>query len=196
MRACKESVHIMEPKPFDAKDFVTFDLSDGTIRSPRRERLSLLPVEILEALTPSPQLADLIQGWGRQHGEALAKQFHKSDRDTGIEILADHLGGTIAALGLGHLEVELWGDALILSVSTASQIPESKGGKALLSSFLTGYLHGLGPYEFTVLPLGQQSDRALFFAGNPKAVRRLMTAVEKGEPPISALESLRRGNQR
>lgn len=183
----------MEPKPFDAKDFVTFDLSEGAIRSPRRDRLSLLPVDILTTLTPSPQLADLIQGWGRRHGEALAQALVSAGQSVDIEVLADHLGGTVAALGLGLLDVEIWGDALVLSASLESQIPSSKGGKALLSSFLTGYLHGLGPYEFTVLPLGERGKKALFFAGNPQAVRRVMTAVEKGDPPVRALESLSEG---
>lgn len=176
---------------FDAAGAVQFDLDSGTIRSTTDERLALLPVELLSLLEPGDDLHRAAREWGASHGRRLAALIAAGDDPTSLDLLADHLGGTLTVAGLGRFTVEIRGDALLLRISNRSA---SSGGRtALLTGFLAGYLSELDPSGFEVLPLSSDADGELFWAGNPTAMKQVIEWLEQGVAPLEALDRVGRG---
>ena len=106
----------MNKTVFDAESFVAVDLSRGRIASRRDERMSLISEEIIQLLPPGDALHEAAAKWGGRHGTGLETVL--ASGDAGIEALAEHLGGTLAALGLGSVRIEIRRDALLFRSST------------------------------------------------------------------------------
>ncbi len=185
----------MDQLGFDAQGFVKFDLETGLISSQGQEQLTLVPPPVLAALEPGDKLDSAAKRWGMVHGEKLHASLLKSDTEPGVEVLADHLGGTAAVLGMGRLSVEIRGDALMFRAHSDADQASSKGLNALLGGFLAGYVSALIGQSLQVLPLGVSDGDQLFFAGNPEAVTKVRDLIEEGIPPLSAIGRLSEGSK-
>ncbi|MDD5309477.1 MAG: hypothetical protein PHU25_19340 [Deltaproteobacteria bacterium] len=183
----------MTDSVFDAAGFLTFDLAAGELRSRENERLVVIPAETLDALPVGQALEQTWRRWGRLHGASLAAHLRKVGGRPGIEVLADHLGGSLAALGLGKISVEIRGDALVFRLTENKSGRASPASRDLLSCFLGGYLEAIGPDRFEVLPLDEQGRGALFFAGCTEAVGKVRGWVEQGAGALEAVERLSKG---
>lgn len=179
----------MDNPVFDAASFVKFDLDAGLISSIGEEQLALVPGEVLRALKPGMVLDSTARNWGLRHGKRLAAQVAEMDRAAGIEMLAEHLGGTAAVLGMGRVSVELRADALMFRARSKNV---SEGGSALLAGFLAGYLSALSEYDFEVLCLGKDRGDQLFWAGNQEAATKVRLDTSDGEEPLTAIGRLAR----
>jgi hypothetical protein len=184
----------MDQSTFDAKGFVEFDLSVGTICSVGKERLALVPIEVLAELEPGEPLNQATRDWGRIHGERLKKALAK-EGEPGVEALADHLGGTAAALGLGLLSVEIVGDALLFRCKSQGNLRSSRGWSALITGFLAGYLAGFSEHSFEVAPLGQDGADLVFLAGNSNAVNRVSEMRIEGMDLLAAIGRISEGSK-
>jgi hypothetical protein len=180
----------MNDNVFDAAGFLTFDLAAGELRSRESERLVVIPAETLDALAAGQALDQTWRRWGKLHGATLAAHVRKAGKEPGVEVLAEHLGGLLAALGLGKISVEIRGDALMFRhVDSAA----SAASRELLAIFLAGYLEAVGPDRFEVLPLDDKGKGTLFFAGCPAAIGKVRAAVERGAAALEAVERVSKG---
>lgn len=177
----------MEKTVFDAGSFVEFDLASGRISSACREQLALVPMEALAALQPGAALSEAAHRWGARHGEHLVEVLGDSIGQAPFGALAEHLGGTLAALGMGRIKVEVVKDALCFRARLGAA---PAGRTALVAGFLTGYLRSIGGRAFEVVHLADDGGEHLFFAGNPKAVERVRHSMERGTGALAAIAEL------
>jgi hypothetical protein len=184
----------MDQSAFDAKGFIEFDLSSGTICSAGKERLALIPLEVLAELEPKDALLQAARSWGRVHGERFKDSLSDQSGPAGMETLADHLGGTAAALGMGRLSVEIVGDALLFRSKSHGTSSVNKGQNALMGGFLAGYLNGFAGHPFDVEPLGADGEDLVFLAGNSSAVNRVRLWREQGMALLAAIARLSEGS--
>ena len=152
--------------------------------------MALVPIEVLATLSPGDQLDKAARAWGRNHGQKLKDELEGVLDSTGVEPLAEHLGGTVAALGLGNVRVEIQGDALMFRVFSNEDGSENVGCSALLGGFIAGYLAALGENTFDVLQLGSSGEGQLYWVGNSDAVTRVRDWIEEGVEPLAAVGRL------
>lgn len=173
---------------FDAGSFLSVNLTDGAIFSRENERLALVSTEILKMLPPSESVFQAAAAWGTKHGIGLGEQLTTGDADPGVEALAEHLGGTLAALGMGRVQVEIRGDALMFR--TIEDADGSLSGMyTLLQGFLSGYLTALTGNPFTVLDLGPSGSDHLFWALSPDAAEVAQAQIERGDDPLLVIDT-------
>ncbi len=183
----------MDQPVFDAATFVKFDLTEGTIRSVGEEQLALVPPEVLAALNPGTELNEAGREWGSVHGKRLATALAEKESAPGVDVLAEHLCGTAATLGLGRLSVEIHGDALTFRVHT--ETTGSPGTEALLGAFIAGYLSVLTPNSYDVFLLDRVSGERLYWAGNSAAVQKVRRWIDDGIDPLAAIQRLTEGSE-
>ena len=184
----------MDQPVFDAAAFVAFDLRAGMISSVGKESLALVPLDVIETLVPGSRLDEAARRWGSIHGEHLALVVADAGDSLGVKVLADHVGGTIAALGMGRVSVEVHGDALMFRAHDKGGQDGSDGRSALLCGFLAGFVSALTAESFDVLLIEQTAESTLFWAGNPEAVKRVFRWIEDGIEPLAAIGRLSKGS--
>jgi len=185
----------MDQFGFNAQGFVKFDLETGLICSRGEEQLTLVPLPVLATLEPSKGLKGAAHRWGMLHGERLQARLLETDTDVGVEVLADHLGGTAAVLGMGRLSVEIRGDALMFRTQLNSEQAPQEGLNALLGGFLAGYVSALIGQSLDVLPLLKLGSVQLFWTGNPEAVAKVRGWIDQGTSPLDAIDRLSEGSK-
>jgi hypothetical protein len=183
----------MNKPVFDANSFVEIDLSSGSISSQGNDRLALISTDILKMLPPSESLHQAATEWGKRHGIRLGDRLEADNNDAGVEALSQHLGGTLAALGMGRVRVEIRRDALMFRTSLNMDDPASGGQWAMLAGFLSGYLTGLTGLPFAVLDLGNQAADRLFWAGNPETARVVESRIDDGSDPLAVVDAAMTG---
>lgn len=182
----------MDNPVFDGAAFVSIDLDTGQVSSREHERLALVTKEILSMLPPSDALLNAARGWGETHGKSLHEQV--DPEHVGIESLASHLGGTLAAFGMGKVVLEIRQNALLFRLLEGEEAIYSEGLAMLLSGFLSGYLRVVSGYSFHVLDLGTLGADRLFWAANPGAVNDVKRAIGSGKQPLEAIDALGSGD--
>ncbi len=170
---------------FDAGRFVEFDLSKGAIFAAGSEPSQLIPSKVLAALLPGDGLEDAAREWGRGHGERLAETLGDEVETAGMEVLANHLGGTAAVLGLGTVSLEVRGDLLLIRID----VPGA-GCTQLYTGFVEGYLAALFTNPFEALVVEQAQEGMLLWVGSPSAVASARDRMSQGESPLAAIERL------
>ena len=184
------STRLKMSKPvFDAGSFVEVNLSDGTISSREKDRLALISTEILKILPPSDELRQAATQWGRCHGAGLDRQLKSDAEEAGIEALAEHLGGTLATLGLGCIRLEIRRDALLFRWSLGASDAPLEGERTLLIGFLSGYLSALSGRPFEIVDLGTEGSERLFWALSPETAPKVRAALETGVAPFAVVET-------
>lgn len=177
----------MQNSIFNATSFVNFNLEDGQISSIGKDRLALIPTEVLSLLDASEALAETGEEWGRRHGVLLARVLNGNE---GIETMAEHLGGTAAILGMGQVRIEIQGDALLFKVRLAASGDVSQGRKTLISGFLKGYVNELAQPKLDILYVGHIEKDHYFWAGNQKAVAKIRRLSLSGQQALAAIAKL------
>ncbi len=177
----------MSKPVFDAGSFLEVNLESGTISSKGKDRLALVSLDILSFLPSGDAVYGAAQEWGKRHGMLLADELGRED-DAGVETLSAHLGGTVAALGMGRLRVEFRGDAMLFRVESSFASDSSEGVFTLFGGFLSGYLSALTGLPFQVLNLGGVSGGNLFWAGNPETAAAVRNRLNAGVAPFAAMD--------
>lgn len=183
----------MSHPAFDAAGFVKFDLDKGTIRSAGDDALALVPAEVVSLLEPGDDLDRAARNWGANHGMRLAEVLAVTEAPSTMDLLAEYLGGSLTTAGLGRVEIQIRGDALLLRVEAGSVAAPSAGRRALIAGFIAGYLEVLGPAPFGVVHFDGDQTSDVFWAGNPDAARQVQSWLEQGIDPLAALDRLAQG---
>ena len=182
----------MDKTVFDSAAFVSIDMTSGRISTPGRDELALIPNAILALVPIGDALNRAANGWGENHGRVLAERLTVDD--VGVEALSSHLGGTLAALGMGRVLVEIRHHALVFRLTGGPHDDIAETNAAILGGFLTGYLGAVSGHPFAVLDLGLHGRDRLFWAGNPDAVDQARRAIENGDAPLAVIDALTRGD--
>ena len=176
----------MTQSAFDATGFIRFDLANGSIISREGEQLALIPVDLLDALEPGEKTKQRSVAFGKTHGKSFAKIIAGLTEPPGVEMLADHLGGLTAVFGLGKSAVEIRGNAILFRLKSGRKM--SDGVVTLLTGFLAGFMSEIEPETtFEILHMQVDDDGDLFWAGNPRAIKKVNDWLADGVKPMEAL---------
>lgn len=179
---------------FDAAGYLNLDLETGSIRSSDQEQLAVIPMDLLGSLQPGEELDKRARAWGETAGENLAVMALEAEDSSSLDMLAQHLAGSLAVAGFGKVKVDVRDDALLFRVTSRCNDDARPALVALVGGFLSGYLSAvISPERFDVTRLHDEDDAVVFWAGNPDAVQRLKGMVADGVKPFDALDLLARG---
>ena len=137
-------------------------------------------------LVPVDALAKLCAGaghestkdFGRRIGTEIGRRVATRVPGGGsIHTMVEHLGGELALAGLGSLGVEIWGRALVLTV-TAS--PLGAEGDGLLAAVLEGALQRALGRDAAVIRLERTDDKARLVVVSPKSGTTLEQWLAQG----------------
>ncbi|MCU0662150.1 MAG: hypothetical protein MUC50_07460 [Myxococcota bacterium] len=180
----------MDEQVFDAEAFARFDLNAGEIRSAEDGVLLMLPPEVAAGITPSPAVSRASREWGLLHGRGLRSALDIRGGQAGMELLSQHLCGTVATLGFGRLSIEVYGNALLLRVPRSGPVLSSKGLAEVFTSFVAGYLEGLSDHSFEVAPLGAAGESILLLASNEQAAVAAARFAQAGESAMNIVQKM------
>lgn len=149
-------------------------------------------------LVPSEAFADLGEGAlakmgaaiGHAAGQRIVSRLGAAEGVCGapLEIALSHLAGELAIAGIGTMQVERWGRAMVVVISNAS-IEDP----VFLGSLLGGALSSASGREVAASSLGGQGGDKRFFVGAPGTSQRVRQFVEKGLTPADVLAALQGG---
>ncbi len=174
---------------FDPARAVRFDLSRGSASDSRGARLLLVPSSALESLD-SAALAQVGAHLGRACGSRVATRFGGADGVCAMELasVATHLAGELAVAGLGSVQIEQWGRAMVAVVSNASIADD-----AFTSSVLTGALSAASGRAVAAAALGGEGDTRRYFVGSAATGARVRELVAQGQRFAEVLSTLQGG---
>lgn len=165
---------------FDPSGAVRFDLTRGSASTSRGDRLVLLPASALEGLerTAPGALAQLGMEVGRACGQRVAANFggERGVAAATLEEVVTHLAGELALAGVGAVELERWGKAMVLVVANPSVASDAFAG-----AVLTGALTAATGRELAVAPLGRDAHAVRFFVGASQTVIKARSLVSQGK---------------
>lgn len=164
---------------FDPNGAVRFDLKSGAASDTRGTRFVLVPSAALEALerTTPGALAHLGAEVGRSCGARVAARLGGGDAvsASSLETVVSHLAGELAIAGLGALQLERWGRAMVLVVSNPSVASDGFVGAAL-----SGALVAATGREVTSAPLGREGTTARYFIGTQQTAVKIRALASQG----------------
>lgn len=189
------------PEPrFDPSKAVTFDLGSGLVHVEGAPSMVLVPGAALAELCAAagPEAAAAFgRAIGEPMGRRLAGRFAETAATEGdgagavgaasLEAVVDHLGGEIAISGLGALELERWGHALVLVIDHS---PLGAGGDALIEAVLAGALEAATGQRVRTLALARDGVRARFLVAGSAAVEKARAWIGQGMSWGEALAKL------
>jgi len=148
-----------EPR-FDPARTLSVDLPRGRLTldgSDARLLVSLSAVdELLESCSADARRAFGLRAGteiGRRLVERLGEQLLVG---APVELIVEHLGGELALMGLGSLEVEQWGRALVFGIDQVIGSPRIAG---LLADILEGVLQRSLSRDASLVSLGTEDGR-------------------------------------
>lgn len=188
-------------EPFNPTHAVRFELGRG--------RVSLRGAEGAEGSPALLILADALRDlcdsagteattdFGRRLGTEIGRRAaSRLPAASSVAAVVEQLGGELALSGLGSLGAEVWGQALVFSVTGS---PLGAGGDRLLGAVLEGALQRALGRDAAALPVDRTDDKArLVIVSRPTAARVqqwLTEGVSWGEALARLSQPAGPGNQ-
>lgn len=140
---------------FNPASSVRFDFDAGAISVADGGRRLLVPADMLLSVlgeSPAEAQRDFGQRLGTEMGRRVAERLGEI-KEAGIEAVLEHLGGELALAGLGSLGLERWGNALVFTVSGATELGSAHVLEALIAAALEGALRRALGREVSLVPL-------------------------------------------
>jgi hypothetical protein len=182
----------LAPSPFNPSHSVEFNLDRGQIALRDAGERLLVPADALLALCrhAGPEaLRDFGQRLGTEAGRRTAERL--GDVSTAsVETVVNQLGGDLALLGVGSLELERWGKALIFAISYS---PFGAGGDDLVAAILQGAIQRAFGRDTGVVRLERNDRRARFLITSQAGAARVQRWLDAGSSFGEALARLDRG---
>lgn len=111
----------MTQSAFDAAGALHFDLARGNLTLDGKVPAIAVPTSALDALFKRAP-ADIVEGFGKRLGNQAADLVRDRVGDRklllDLEAVNEQLGGALALLGLGDLQMERWGMALVVKLKS------------------------------------------------------------------------------
>ncbi|MFZ5890895.1 MAG: hypothetical protein ACOY0T_07585 [Myxococcota bacterium] len=171
----------MATLPFDPTAAVRFDLARGQIAVPDSGERVLIPADALLTLCDAADgeaRKDFARRLGTEVGRRAAERLGSVD-GASAESVVEHLGGDLALMGLGSLELERWGKALVLAFTGS---PFGARGDELLASTLEGAIQRAFGRDVGVAKLSRDDARARFIVTSRAGAERVKNSIDAGRP--------------
>jgi hypothetical protein len=179
--------------PFDASKAVRIDLTRGQIQLPDEVRGLLLPSGALTALFGAADAAT-VSAFARSVGESIGQRVRAkitaegaTVREAPIEAVVEHLAGHWGVTGLGHLELERWGRALVVVVD---DVPTGEADDRLIAPMLAAAISAASEAQAHCVRLHRDGARARFVVVSEKGAERVRSSLSSGTPWAEALVRL------
>lgn len=105
---------------FDMSGAVNFDLVRGQVSLDASSYSLMVPASAVRALCEAADpevLKDFGGRIGNGIGRRMLQRFPQQLKNVSAEELIDHLGGEVALAGLGSLNLEFWGKAMVFGLT-------------------------------------------------------------------------------
>jgi hypothetical protein len=179
------------PQPFNPTHSVRFELARGQVTLDGAGHRLLIPSDALQQLCESAG-PEGVKDFGRRMGTEIGRRVaSRVDVSASVAALVEHLGGDLALSGLGSFGVEVWGQALVLTISDSPFA--GAGGEALLSAVLEGALQRAFARDTAVVPLGHEGGKSRLLAVSPKTAESVRGWLASGTSWGDALSRLGAG---
>ncbi len=152
----------------------------------------LVPVAALAALCKGAD-ADARSDFGRSLGTEAGRRVAERLGDTAraeIEAVVEHVGGELALMGFGSLELERWGRALVLTISDS---PFGAAGDDLLAALLEGVFQRAFARDASAVRLMREDTRARFLITSRGGAQKVRDWLASGTPWGDALTRFHSG---
>jgi hypothetical protein len=191
--ACWLSAISRMSEPFNPTHAVRFELGRGRVSlnsSEGPEARVLVPADALRDLCASAG-ADTMKDFGRRLGTEIGRRVAaRLGTGSSVASMVEHLGGDLALAGLGSLGAEVWGQALVFTVTGS---PLGKDGDSLLSAILEGAVQRALARDAAVVPIERTDERARLVVVSPTTAPRVRQWLAEG---VSWGDALSRLSQR
>ncbi len=132
----------------------------------------LVPADALARLCAGAD-ADTVRDFGRGLGTEMGRRVMGRLGDgSSVSAMVEHLGGELALAGFGSLGVEVWGRALVLTITDS---PLGSDGDALLASVLEGAIQRAVARDAAVVRIERSNGKtrlAVLRPSTAESVRR------------------------
>lgn len=178
------------PQPFNPFQALVADLNRGALVVDSNSRALVPTAALLELCAAAGEegVRDFGRSLGTEAGRRVASRLKQLD-EANIETMVEHLGGELALMGLGSLEVERWGRALVLGVLGS---PFDERGDGLLAAILEGALQRSTGRDVAVVAVDRSKVHirfAVLTAETAKAVRASIASGTKWSEALAALQT-------
>jgi hypothetical protein len=181
----------MSVQPFNPANAFRFDLGRGQISTPGAGPRVLLPVDSIGHLLGSlgeDARRDFGQSLGTELGRRAAERLGDV-RNASPNDVVDHLGGEWALMGLGSLGIELWGRALVFTVTGS---PFGANGDEFIAAVAQGAVGRAMGRHAVVIPIHRDGDQVRLLAASMRASERARELLGQGRGYGEILEDINR----
>ncbi|HVW26267.1 MAG TPA: hypothetical protein VHC69_12925 [Polyangiaceae bacterium] len=145
------------PPSFDPTRAVQFDLDRGRIFVAGSDPRLLVPAEALARLCAG-SASDAVKDFGRGLGTEMGRRvMGRLGSDGSVSAMVEHLGGELALAGFGSLGLEVWGRALVLTVTDS---PLGETGDPLIAAVLEGAIQRAVARDAAVVRIERSNGKA------------------------------------
>jgi hypothetical protein len=167
-------------EPFNPTHAVRFELGRGTVSvngSEGPEPRVLVPADALRNLCTSAG-PEAMKDFGRRLGTEIGRRVAtRLGKGGSVAAIVEHLGGDLALAGLGSLGAEVWGQALVFTVTGS---PLGKDGDSLLGAILEGAIQRALARDAAVVPIDRTDERARLVVVSPATASRVRQWLAEG----------------
>lgn len=178
----------MTPR-FDPTRAVVFDFGRGQLKDDEGGLRLNLPLGVLARLAEQAgpdATRDFAHGLGVEIGRRIESRLGAGALGADLAAWAEHLGGNIALLGLGHTQLERWGRALVVRLAGA---PREISG--LLPALVESALGRASGRDVEVVAFEEDGGAACLVLSRSSA-RRARELAAAGHGLGSVVEALHR----
>lgn len=168
----------MATASFDPGGFLEFDLAKGAVSARGTGRVLILSDSVVAPLVSAAVgNGDLtsVRKLGRQLGESVAREIGTDANDETAESVLGAASGILSVLGWGRLEVQSWGDALVLVLE---QIPHLDDDHLGIAALLGGLFSSLAGREVACVPV---SSTGSFLVVDPSVAQKVWKWSRAGD---------------
>ena len=175
----------MSDTTLDPVGFYQFDLAQGTVRLQKGQRVLALSEDVLASLiVTAVSHGDLtaVRSLGTQLGEMVADGLAGAVSKLPSAAVMGRAANLLALFGWGRLNLERWGDALVLEMT---DMPPLDDDNLAVAALLGGLFSTLCGVEVACVPL---ADAGKYIMVDPAIAEQVWTWSRDGEtlPAIAA----------
>lgn len=173
----------MADQQFDPGGFYQFDMAQGSVRLRGGQRVLMLSEDVLAPLVVTAvNNGDLtaVRSLGSQLGSLVAQALPGTASTLSPAAVVGHAANIVSLFGWGRLQLERWGDALVLEVAG---LPPLDDDNLAVAALLGGMFSTLCKVEVACVPL---SRSAKYMMVDPSIAEQIW-AWSKGGESLSAI---------
>ncbi len=176
-----------EAAGFDPGGFYAFDLSRGAVQTKHGQRVLIVESDVVATLIATAvKHGDLtaVRALGKHVGEYAVRSLSSDLRTATPEAVTTHAAGVLGLLGWGALQLERWGDALVLRLDGAPALDAEQLG---LSALLGGMLTSLSGRDVACVPI---SNGQCFVVVDPSIAEQVFQWTRAGQTIAQIVDKL------